>query len=191
VRFEEVDLAALGVIDDPTVRKYTAELEALGCRHYLDVRTDPGPEGTSYFRLFFLPTEATYVHLLLMFSTKQFRLFPAKPTLLVTTYLEEGRLTSINSGGGYRKSVNPRVIARHFPEKDPATFLAKHCRVARRLRDEGQRPVLLSGRQALLQRLIDDHEETRQLWERYGYYSWGAAFRQAFDLVRPEYRVDR
>src|SRR5262249_51999500 len=191
LRFEEVDLAALGVIDDPAVRKYTTELEALGCRHYLDVRTDPGPEGTIYVRLFLLPGERTYVHLLLMFATKQFLLYPAKATLLATTYLEEGRLVSINGGGGYRKLLNPRVIARHFADRDPAAFLAKHARVLQRLRDEGQRPVLLSGPQALLQRLVDDHEETRQLYERYGYYSWGAAFRQAFDLVRPEYLVDR
>jgi hypothetical protein len=191
VRYEAVDLAALGVIEDPAVRKYTAELEALGCRHYLDVRTDPGPEGTTYVRLFVLPGESTYVQLLLLFATKQFQLFPAKPTLLVTTYLEEGRLTSINGGGGYRKVLNPRVIARYFPDQDPAEFVAKHCRVLRRLWDEGLRPVLLPGPQALLRQLADDHAEARRLWERYGYYSWGAAFRQAFDLVRREYRVDR
>jgi hypothetical protein len=191
LRFEEVDLDALGVIDDPSVRKYTAELEALGCGHYLDVRTDPRPEGTTYVRLFALPTEHTYVQLLLMFATRQFQLFPAKPTLLATTYLEEGRLTSLNGGGGYRRPLNPRLIARHFPDKDPTAFLANHCRVLRRLRDEGHRPVLLPGPQALLQRLVDDHEEARRLRERYGFYSWSAAFRQAFELVRSEYRVDQ
>jgi hypothetical protein len=189
--FAEVDLAPLGLSDDPTVRKYTAELEALGCRHYLDVRTDPRPEGTTYIRLFALPAESTYVHLLLLFATKQFRLFPAKPTMVATTYLEEGRLTSINGGGGHRKQRNPRVIGRHFEDKDPATFVAKHCRVLRQLRDEGHRPVFFPGPQALLQRLTDDHEEARRFGERYGFYSWGAAFRQAFDLVRPEYRTDQ
>jgi hypothetical protein len=43
-------------------------------------------------------------------------------------------------------------------------------------------------RSALLKRMEDDHERTREKMRRHGYYSWDAAFRQCFRRVRREYR---
>jgi hypothetical protein len=190
VRFLPVDLAAVGAWPDPHAAKYSAEIEAEGARHYLDATHDPPPTGTAYFRMFVLPEDHTYVHLILHYTTKSFVQFPAHAHLLVTTYFADGeRLTTANSEAGFRKKLNPKVIVRYFEDaEDPATMLAKHRRVLRRLLAEGRQLLPLLGPEDLLRRLEADHEEMRRLCQRHGYYSWSAAFRQAFRLVRPEYR---
>jgi hypothetical protein len=191
VRFLPVDLAAVGAWPDPHAAKYAAEVAALGGRHYLDVTHDPPPSGTSYTRLFALPEDPTYVHLLLLYGTSnRFVLFPARATLLVTTYFDSGeRLTSSNSGTGYRKKLDPRVTVRSYDDaEDPADLLARHRRELQRLLGEGRRVQPLMGPEELLHRIERDHEETREALARYGYWRWGDALRQAFGLVRSEYR---
>ena len=191
VRFIPVDLAAVGAWPDPHAAKYAAEVEALGGRHYLDVTHDPPPSGTSYTRLFALPDEPTYVSLLLLYGTSNgFVLFPAKATLLLTTYFDSGeRLVSSNSGMGFRKKLDPRVTMRTYEDaEDPAALFARHRRELQRLLGDGRRVEPLMGPEALLRRMEREHEESRQLLERYGYWGWGDALRQTFGLVRPEYR---
>jgi hypothetical protein len=190
--FEEIDLAAVGAWPDPHACKYSAELQALGCRHYMDVRTNASSSGTSCIRVFVLPEERTYLNLLLLYVTSgnQLRLFPARATLLVTTYLVwDRRLVSTDTDSvGYRKKRDPRLVARCFPgAEDPATLLEKHRKVLRRLLGEADQLAPLLGPQGLLQRLRQDHEEAAELARRYGYYSWGAALRAAFKLPRREY----
>jgi hypothetical protein len=193
-RFVPTDLAAVGAWPDPHAAKYTSEIEALGGRHYLDIHHEPRTSGTSYVRVFVLPEERTYVHLLLLYATGEGAhvLFPARASLLVTTYFTNGeRLSTANSESGYRKRLNPRVIARYFENaEDPATMVAKHRKVLGRLLAEGRQLAPLMGPEALLRRLEEDHEEMRRLMQRYGYYSWAAAIRQTFRLVRREYREE-
>jgi hypothetical protein len=191
VRFLPIDLAAVGALPDPHAAKYAAEVEALGGRHYLDVTHDPPPSGTSYIRQFALPEDATYVSLLLLYGTSNgFVLFPARATLMVTTYFDNGeRLTSSNSGMGYRKKLDPRVTARSYDDaEDPADLLARHRRELERLLGEGRRVQPLMGPEELLRRIERDHEEARERLARYGYWRWGDALRQTFGLIRPEYR---
>jgi hypothetical protein len=192
VSFHKVDLAALGVLSDPTVVKFSRELEDRGCRPYVDIRSDPGPDGTSYTRIFLWPEEHTYVHLLLLLSTRQFQLFPAKPTLLLTTYFADGRrLSTANAGLGYRKQLNERVTVRYFMDcGDPEAMLDRHRRLLHRLLGEGQRLAPVMSPQGLLDRMVREHDEARELAERRGYYSWGDALRQTFDLPRREYLAD-
>jgi hypothetical protein len=191
VRFIPVDLAAVGAWPDPHAAKYSSEIEALGGRHYFDLTHDPPPTGTSYIRAFAVPQEHTYVSLLLLYGTPNgFVMFPAKATLLVTTYFDgDERLASSNSATGFRKKLDPRVTMRHFEgAEDPATLLARHRREVQRLLGEGRRLAPLMGPEELLRRLERDHEEARHLVQRYGYWRWGDALRQAFGLVRAEYR---
>jgi hypothetical protein len=193
-RFVPTDLAAVGAWPDPHAAKYSSEIEALGGRHYVDIHHEPRTSGTSYVRVFVLPEDHTYVHLLLLYATGEGAhvLFPARASLLLTTYFTSGeRLTTANSDSGYRKRLNPRVIARYFENaEDPATMVAKHRKVLGRLLAEGRQLAPLMGPEELLRRLEEDHEEARRLMQRYGYYSWAAAVRQTFRLVRPEYREE-
>jgi hypothetical protein len=131
------------------------------------------------------------VSLLLLYGTKNgFVMFPARATLLVTTYFEGGeRLVSSNSGMGYRKKLDARVTMRSYDDaEDPATLLARHRRDLQRLLAGGRRLAPLLGPDELLRRTEHDHEETRHLLDRYGYWRWGDALRQTFGLIRREYR---
>jgi hypothetical protein len=127
-----------------------------------------------------------------MTATKSLCLFPAKPIYLIATYLADGRAVTIGEGGGFRKQLKPNVYIRRFPGiYDPATLLAKHRAFLAELRNQGQTLAPFPGLRELLERMSREHAETRELYERYGYYSWAAAFRQSFRLVRREYLEPR
>jgi len=136
--FPEVNLAEEGVLDDPNVIKYSRELEALGCRHVIDVRLDPGPSGVFHNRIFALPAERIYVLLNVMTATASFRLFPAKAVYLLVTYLADGRVVTIAEGSGFRKRLKADVFARCCPGiHDSETLLAKHRRFLAELCEGG------------------------------------------------------
>lgn len=187
-QYQPVDMADYGLNLDANARKYTRELEILGCKHLGDVRMEPGPTGTWVNRIFVLPNERIYVYLNLMTSTENFQKFPAFANFLIITYLNEGRVVTIGEGGGFRKSLLPKIFCRRFPDmQDPATLIAKHRKLLAEVCAQGHAlapPVDLHG---FLERSRRDHEEVRPLMEKYGYYSWPAAFRQSFGLVRKEF----
>jgi hypothetical protein len=189
-RFLQVDLAALGVAADPNSVKYTRDLEDAGLRHLGDIRHEPKGAATSYTRVFAVSGEPTFVLLNLMSSTGTFVLYPAKAFYLINTYLDEGRrVVTGNEGGGFRKLLDRTVTVRFFPEIDhPVDLLARHRQVVDRKLAEGCRFAPPMALPALLARMESDHERARGLMARYGYYTWSAAFRQCFRLVRREYR---
>lgn len=185
--FEAVDLAELGVKEDPNVVKYTAEVEALGCRHLADFRILPGPNGIFYNRLFVHPAENSYVFLNLMLSTASFQKFPAHVFFLITTYFDDLRLVTIHDGGGFRRPVVPGVLSRVFlGVNDPALLLAAHRKRVEQQRLEGHILAPLMNASAVFERMAEDHTETAAAMRRHGYYSWSAAVRQNFKLVRRE-----
>jgi hypothetical protein len=185
--FETVDLTKLGLQDDPNLIKYTAELEALGCRHLADARPIPNPASTTYVRVFVLSAANTYVFLNLMVSTRSFQKFPAHAFFLISTYFDDLRLVTIHEGGGFRKQIILQVQSQVFPGvHDPALLLAAHRkRVEHQLR-EGHALTPLMQAPALLDRMARDHAEASSAMRKYGYFSWSAAVRQNFKLVRPE-----
>jgi hypothetical protein len=188
LRFPVVNLAEEGVLDDPNVVKYSREVEAQSASHVADVRLDPGPSGVWYNRIFALPAERIYILLNLMTATANFWLFPVKPIYLIITYLSEGRVVTIGEGGGFRKQLQKNIFVRRFPDTyDPAILLAKHRKFLAELRDQGHTLAPFPSLREFLDRMSREHAETRELYERHGYYPWSAAIRQSFRLVRREY----
>jgi hypothetical protein len=53
--------------------------------------------------------------------------------------------------------------------------------------DEGRRLAPLFSAEGFLQAWIKEHDEIRALAKEQGYYTWSAALRQSFGLVRREY----
>jgi hypothetical protein len=189
INYVPIDLVELGVADNPAVVKYTRELESIGARHLFDVRPDR-LSSRSYIRLFSISEDRTYLFLSIMLATQVLRFFPANSFLLVMTRFADGsRLVSVNSkASGYQKPRKTNVIARRFPDaQDPGESLAVHRQVLKRLLDEGRQLAPLMSADDLLQYQIKEHEETCVLAKQQGYYTWGAALRQSFGLVRREY----
>ena len=58
--YPEINLADVpGALQDPAVRKVSAEITALGGQHYKDITIEPVPAGHSWIRLYLFPEEAT------------------------------------------------------------------------------------------------------------------------------------
>jgi len=187
----EVDLAQEpGVLQDPAVRKISAEIEAAGGRHFKDVTTDPPIQGRHTIRLYLFPEDATLFTVMLMHHSGTHSVFPAKPTFLLRTGLEGNlRLVSLNGGGGWRPSLNPAVLARLFSGvSSPAEMLEKHRAALRKEEARtGRRPVPLEP-EHILEEMVREHEEARAEMAKYGYFRWPDAFRMVFDITLPEYR---
>jgi hypothetical protein len=185
-----VTLADFGIADDPNVAKYSRELEAAGCRHLGDVSHVHGHDSASknLFRIFVNDEAHTYVFLMAMVTTGKFLKFPVHVHFLLRTQLADGRVFTIDEGGGYRGSLVPDIFIRRFPElHDPATLLAKHRKFVAEICARGHTLAPLVDLAELLERQKREHEEICPTMEAWGYYSWAAAFRQSFGLVRKEY----
>jgi hypothetical protein len=188
IQFVEVDLARTGILTDTNVIKYGRELEEAGCRHLADVRREPPGDSVIDNRIYALPAERTFVIINFMVRTAKLVLFPAKGFYHLSTYFADGRAVSVTEGGGYRKKLRADIFTRCFPgSHDPQTLLEKHRRFVKEKLDEGHTLAPFMDVRQLLEQMSREHEQTRQLYEKHGYYSWAAAFRQSFGLVRREY----
>jgi hypothetical protein len=189
-RLPEVDLDKEGVAQNAASLKYSGDLQAAGAIHLIDVRIDPPGTSLHYFRIFQLPADRSYVFLGIMPATEQFQLFPAGTYLVINTYFEDGsRLVSSDSkGAGYKKTRNANVVMRCFPDaKGPGDLIAHHREILRELIEEGRRLAPLLNAQGVIAAQVRAIEETSELAKEEGYYTWGAAVRQSFGLVRHEY----
>jgi len=188
LEYKEVDFAQAGVADDPNLVKYSRQLEALDCRHVANLQRVGQSSSTSYTRIYALPADRIYFLLSMMTATSQFRFFPAKAIFFLVAYIADGRVVTVAEGGGFRKPLKANVFMRRFPEiDDPATLTDKHRQFLNELRSQGHTLARFPDLRELLSLMSKEQEETRQLYERYGYWPWSAAIRQNFQLVRREY----
>jgi hypothetical protein len=189
VQFVETDLAKAGILTDTNVVKFSRELEAAGCRHLADVRRERSPDDSVIVnRIYALPDERTFIILNFMVRTANLVLFPAKGFYHLSTYFTDGRAISITEGGGFRRKLRADIFTRCFPGvHDPETLLERHRRFVKQKLEEGHTLAPFMDVRELLERMSREHEQIRQLYEKHGYYSWAAAFRQSFGLVRREF----
>jgi len=90
--------------EEPSLSKFARDIESLGGRAIMDLRTEPGPLGRTLTRAFLMDDGATNFMLLLQSDNGQFRNSPALPNFLVTTYFSDGgRLVSTSGPSGYTK----------------------------------------------------------------------------------------
>ncbi|MCC2672109.1 MAG: hypothetical protein K0Q72_4581, partial [Armatimonadetes bacterium] len=138
---------------------------------------------------YLLPDGQSFLCLALMRATQSLEVFPGKPSFLVTTYLSDGtRVVSSNYRGGYRKPLPMALVGRSFPDAEhPEALIKCHQALVERLCRDGRTPAPLDPA-LIVDRMIEEHEATRPLMEQVGYYTWEDAFRESFDLPRPEYR---
>lgn len=191
VDYPEVDLSREpGALEDPSVRKFSRDIEALGGVHFRDITIEPPLESRSVIRLYLLPEDRTVLTLMLMRGTGTLRLFPARPICMARTYLADGwRVYSTNGISGYARPLPLPVIGRRFPEAaHPSDLVARHREVLRGLASQGRAAAPLEP-ERVVERMVEEHRETGALLAKRGYYGWDDAFCQAFEITRPEYRA--
>lgn len=189
IRYPEVNLAdAPAALQDPAVRKVSAELAALGGQHYKDIIVQPPLAGESWIRLYVFPEEATVFAAMFMHKTSKYSVFPSKPTFLLRTYLSDGyRLVSTSAGTGYRKPLPLPVIARTFPDvNDPAEMLQKHRAALVQAELTGRTRVPIEP-ERIIEQMIAEHEESGEALAKYGYFHLDDAVRMVFHLPRSHY----
>jgi hypothetical protein len=189
--FERIEQLAPDVRDDPSTTKSTEEIRAAGGTHRFDFRIKKVKSVDAVHRAFTLADDdATTCTLSLMFTTENFRLFPAKAWLSIETRFDDGHiLATINSGSGFRRIRMPGFTIRfHGDVTDPAELLARHRAVLRRLCAEGRRPVPVDASpEASFARAAADFERSRAFYANRDAYTWGDALHEGFDVIRKEY----
>lgn len=189
VRCEEMSIGADALADDPNVRKFTAEWEQVGARASLDFHMISDAEHQARSRLFVLDDQIS-VSVSFMWATGKYRLFPTIVVTLITTRFADGtRLSSINSGSGYKKPVLLHVaISRLVPGvTHPQELVNHHRKVLRRLCSEGRIPVSIDPSRTFAW-IREDHEQMKQAYLARGkLYLWSDALHQAFGIHRRVY----
>jgi hypothetical protein len=185
-----VNLAEAGPWPEASAAKHTREAAHLGCVHWRDIRRADAGGLVSYVRVFALPSQRMYVYLTLLHSPGKNREFPARAWFMSATYFTDGtRLLLTNEHGGYNRTRDPLAIQRFVPEaRDLAELLERRAPIVERLLGEGKELAPLMTVDELLARMEADHVRIGEAARRAGYFTWGAAIRQSFHLIRREYR---
>jgi hypothetical protein len=186
----EVALEEEPVLNDVICRKWSADIEALGAKHWFDFRIEGAMPQRYVNRVYLLPMDSAYLTLGLVYPGRNLQGFPAQPVLIESAYFTDGsRFFASNTGAGFAKQRTANVFARCFAKRQhPEEFVANCRRVLKRLTaQEGSRLLAPFTKDEFHAKHEAQHEEARRLKERYGYYTWTEAFRQVFGLGRREY----
>jgi hypothetical protein len=178
------------VLRDVVCRKWSADVEALGAKHWFDFRIDGASPHRYVNRVYLLPMDSAYLTLGMVCLGGKLQAFPAQPVLILSAYFTDGsRLFASNTGPSFAKQHIPNVIGRFFAKRQhPEEFLANCRRVLKRLTaEEGRHLFPLFSKEEYLSRLEAHHKEGGSHSERHGYCTWTEAFRRVFALGRPEY----
>jgi hypothetical protein len=191
VRQVPVDLAKAAVLYDPTVVKYTNDLEALGARHCFDGRAEPASSNDSYVRIYVLPEARSYFFFSFLRASRSHHYFPARPVFLLKTYFDDGHRLYSASTLGFERLHTPNCTARHLADEyDVEQALESHQRTVAKLIAEGRTVKRLMPAEELVDLTAQEHAEAATLRKVHGYFTLRGAIRQAFDLPRPEFRPD-
>jgi hypothetical protein len=186
-----VDPAQEPGLADVSVRKLSADIEASGGRYGFDYRVESAAPGLQIMRAFTLPADSAYLLLSPLSLNPPFKSFPELPVLYLIAYSTDGHhLMVTTTGQGFQKPRTANETVRHLPrDLPPDAFLTECRRILKRMTaEEARRLVPLMSREEFLERQRHAFEEVRQGAREQGYFSWAAAFRQVFNLPRPEYR---
>jgi hypothetical protein len=194
LHYVTVNLAEAGPWPEVSAAKFTREAEELGFEHWRDIHRDASRDkvagGSSFYRLFAHPSQRMYVALSLMHSTRLHRQFPVKAWFMSFTYFADGtRLLLTNEHGGYSRTRDRQAIQRFFPEAgNVGELIELRHPIVQRLIAEGKELAPLMSVDELIARMEADHLRIAEFARRAGYFTWGAAFRQSFQLTRGEFR---
>lgn len=187
--FAPVDLTLVGLTEDPSVPKYSREIQAAGGEHLGDFRIVARRAPGNGFRLYRLPSDHTVAAVIFMTRTDKYNLFPALPILACKTRFEDGHAHGTSTGRGDRKLRMPRQSGTCIRDAGPDVILAAHQAAVRKLEREGRKPAAPPADAAAVLALDQaEADETRAFYQSRVPYSWGDAVHWAFNLRRRCYR---
>jgi hypothetical protein len=187
VRYRQVDVSN---DPTPTLVQASADLEALGAQHIVDLDLDVGDAVAFHGNRVFTVVGATaFVGMLR--KTGLLTSFPAKPAIVLSTRFTDGRRHITTTHRHHETQRLEHVSTRCLPEEGNLRDLIDlHCRHVERLIAQGAvaLPPPQTPAQAIDEMRRGDEEE-RQAWQR-APYSWADALRFAFEICPREYLAD-
>ena len=188
----EVTEPGAAFVDQPTFKKYSADIEALGGRHIMDL--DVKNTGCSNLaRLYFIPASKTYFYLSFMSENPDAgKNFPVMPSFLVRTMYEGGvNFASADKGVSFKPRLDKRSGSKVLVEpKSAADMLERHLRALKDFKTSAAGPVEFT-KEDFIAREKSDHEHLSKLHEDYGYYSWWNAVGDSFGWIHGHYKEKR
>jgi hypothetical protein len=186
IEYQEIDLSTA---DNPMLLKHSTELQDLGARHICDLSFKSALH--SDHRARYYVTNDAIIAVGLLHKTETNFYFPARAVLLISTRFKDGRKHFTSNTPEYRKLRRATVTRRCILDAGGAEeVLLAHRRRLDKLQSTGAVPVPPpTTTRALVERLTEQHNETRELWKK-SPYSWGDAIHAAFKVCRREYLVD-
>lgn len=175
-------LVDLGMEDDPSLLKFSAELEALGCQHCGDLISESHEESFAVHRHYILPAERTFLSLGITVAAKSLKFFPGTANLVSSSYFDDDhRLACSNSSLPSNKTIVPNVSVCHWPNvADPETFLNLLRGKLDQMLVERRRSASPMTLDDHLKRLKSDFALVGEYKQKNGYFSWRDAIRQEF-----------
>jgi hypothetical protein len=106
------------------------------------------------------------------------------------TYFADGtRVLLTNERGGYSRTRDRQAIQRFFSEASLSELIELRRPIVQRLIAEGKELAPLMTADVLIARMEADHLRIGDFARKAGYFTWGAAVLQSFQLTRREYRA--
>ena len=185
------------LLDDPSVRKYTADLSTVGFVLVGDVARPPAVEAGIVYRVFQAPDGVTYLVMLCNWirtgtPETRFRIWPAEIGFQAQTFFVDGGLVDNTSGSGPGYSRQPptpntlRCVFRNFA--DPLEFFRLHLAATEAFAmKRGLTPVPQESIDKFNRRQETIHEEEQE-WNRDHPYSWADHLRFYLQMPRTEQR---
>jgi hypothetical protein len=174
----------------PTLRKASAELEALGAKHVCDFDADVGDIIALQASRIYALDDAT-ISIGVLRKAGSFTFFPPKAVITLSTRFADGRRHFTTTAELYERQRLPSITGRWLPENGNLYDLVElHRRHVGRLLAQGAVPVPPPKTAAqVFDEMRRDDEEGRRVCQR-SPFSWGDAFRFAFKIYPREYLAD-
>ncbi|HUS33743.1 MAG TPA: hypothetical protein VM680_00180 [Verrucomicrobiae bacterium] len=175
--------------NQPTVRKFSADLEALGGRHVINL--DLKNTGcTNLARVYFMPESKAYFYLSFIVENPDGnKNFPALGNFLVRTLYEDGVVVAtVDRGNGFKQQLDKGSCSKMLRDvKGVKDMLERHVRVQKRFGTKAAGPIELS-KEAFIAREKSDHVRISELNHKYGYYRLVDAIGDSFGWIRRDSR---
>ena len=184
VRHPKVDMREYPqFLGDPAVEKYSQEVTNAGGHYLATVGMESGVTMDSLARIYHFEEGQTTLTLAFLEGNDKVRNSPVTVNFLLNTYFEDGwRLVTSTASSLFRRDLGSLVRSQTLAGvSDVEELLLRHEEGVKKMIAEGHSPRTLT-REESLERLVLDHEDSREKIKKLGYFTYLDAFLWTFDL---------
>jgi hypothetical protein len=173
--------------NQPTFRKLSADAEAAGGRHFIDLMMKN--TGTmNVARVYFFADIKTYLFINFILENQDGgKSFPVQATLLARTIFADGVVVAtVDQGLGFKKRLDKRSCRKLFMGvTGVADMLARHRKTLAKFQTTARGPLEFT-KEEFIANEKSEHVVSSERNRKYGYYRWTDAVGEVFGLLRSD-----